>query len=197
MNKKKRNIIIISAIGFALLIGVLVSILIIDAELKEKEQVQRQTEKIKQEWYSAIEAAADGQDKFLLYDTTPFEWDEVYIASGYFLESELAEQLGEKSKEIFSDDAKPILMGLDLYTLWLFFFEDKLVFELGGFDIHSPGERVKRVSKEAYVTVEISKKYDMIDVFDLLDLPCIFICRCIISHTCTSKSRSRAFHSFK
>ncbi len=168
MKNNKRRIIIVSAIVFVILAAVLVFILVIDAQTKEYEKEKAWRDSIKQEWYNALKEKADGETKFKLSDTTPFEWDELYIASGYYLKEDMVKLLGEKSKEVFTnaDEGNPILLGTDLSTLWIFFLEDELVFELEDFDIFSPGERIEKLKEEdAWVITRILEGSKTVDVY--------------------------------
>jgi c-di-AMP phosphodiesterase-like protein len=159
--------IIILAVVLTILIAVLIIIFIEDAQMKEFEKEQALEDSIKQLWYDALQEQADGETRFKLSDTTPFEWDEVYIGSGYYEKERLVNLLDQKSNEVFSEieDKKPVLLGTDLYTTWYFFLEDKLVFELGTFDIFSPGERVENLREDdAWVTAKEYKNSEVIYV---------------------------------
>ena len=91
---KKNKIIIISAVALAILIAILITIIVKDAQMLSKEQVLQ--DNITQLWYKALKERADGETRFKLSDTTPFEWDEVYIGSGYYDKEQMAKSFGSK-----------------------------------------------------------------------------------------------------
>ena len=168
MDRKKRKSIIISAVGLVIIIAILVIILILNAQLKDLEKEQALNDSIKKEWYNALKGLADGETKFRLSEVTPFEWDEVYIASGYYEKETLKQLLGDKSDAYFGSSYEKYMpsLGTDLSTTWIFFLDGELVFSLGTFDIFSPGERIgMRGEEDTWVTARILEGSEIVYVY--------------------------------
>lgn len=158
----KRKVIIILAV--VVIIVVTISTIFIK-QVKESARAAEQRKKIEHEWTLALKEVGKEGEVFSLSNTTPFEWDELYVVSGYYDLNVMIDLMGDKYKKVYSvspDEVSARFMGTDLSTSWVFFYNGELVFKLETFYINTSTGGAERYLKDAKATVELKEGSDII-----------------------------------